>query len=878
MLDKANKFFRQGDYKQAIAIYKKCMDDRPDIKMYQVNLEMAMRRLSLQRYGDLELSRLSSSYIGENDNGVQARIQKSASKLRKTRLLSEKLFCLGFEDKALEELSEVYNKAKDYDLKALAARELAIWHMGIGEKHGFYTALDYINPVLETNKYLHIAGGLRTLSLLCHYFLGQESEGLRLYDEFKALGETDDNERIVRLAFLKSDKDRCYALNSIFSDYNIPEVKIDESLSGPLVKKLALSQSLAFGECGGKATVLIALNRYSKAQDLEITMTSLLKQTKKEMEILLICYGGEEGNTIATAFSAISDRFRIVQSEVARNKYEALNVGLDEAQGEYVIPVQVGDWCHPYMLELLSRHLNSSPEIVACRYQTVLIDSSLKVSKWIGHEYLLHADASSIILRREEVKSKLGYWDSVAYGGGEELLDRVKKVWGEGSVDELSSGPIVLKRACEVTAFRDHIHGGWRNLHGAIRQYHEAYSHYHKHAGDLKYTKFQHRSRIFPVPNSIRDENVRMKETGNHYDVIIASDFRLLGGSTISSAQEIQCQKSKGIKTAILPMFRYDFNHLDRGVLPDVWDQVDGKLVDILTHEDNVSCDLMIIRYPPVLRFYQRYMPKIAAKEVKVIVNQPPMSDYAEKGVVRYKLKECEENINKYFGLKSEWHPIGPLVRDALLQHHKHELTFVHLSETDWCNIIDLSDWKKSEEHKEKKSDRLRIGRHSRDHFVKWPSSKDDILNVYPDSPDVEVHILGGANAPLSIIGYKPRNWKVYDFGALHPKEFLSSIDVFVYFSHPEWVESFGRTIIEAMAVGVPVILPEIYKPLFGESAIYATPQEVSSAAKRLFDNRKEYDEQVSKAHDYIERMFGYDMHALRLKSAGVNVLDEVSG
>src|SRR5690606_9321617 len=110
--------------------------------------------------------------------------------------------------------------------------------------------------------------------------------------------------------------------------------------------------------------------------------------------------------------------------------------------------------------------------------------------------------------------------------------------------------------------------------------------------------------------------------------------------------------------------------------------------------------------------------------------------------------------------------------------------------------------------------DRLRIGRHSRDHFAKWPATANDILAAYPASEDIEVHVLGGAEAPASLIGGVPSNWTVHPFGALHPKDFLSEIDIFVYFTHPDWVESFGRTIIEAMAVGVPVILPEVYRPL----------------------------------------------------------------
>ncbi|WP_333684577.1 glycosyltransferase, partial [Pontibaca methylaminivorans] len=256
--------------------------------------------------------------------------------------------------------------------------------------------------------------------------------------------------------------------------------------------------------------------------------------------------------------------------------------------------------------------------------------------------------------------------------------------------------------------------------------------------------------------------------------------------------------------------------------------------------------------------------PKIDAKHIKVIDNQPPMSDYTEEGIVRYRLADCAENIRHYFGKDATWHPIGPLVRDALHSHHAHELHHIDLSPEDWHNIIDINGWDRGPRRRGP-SDRLRIGRHSRDQFVKWPATREDTLAAYPASDDIEVHVLGGAEVPASLIGQVPDNWTVHPFGSMHPRDFLAGIDVFVYFAHPDWVESFGRTIIEAMANGVPVILPEVYRPLFEDAAIYATPQTAVKKARKLHSDPAAYAAQVEKAQRYAAQKFSYEMHIDRL-------------
>jgi UDP:flavonoid glycosyltransferase YjiC (YdhE family) len=136
---------------------------------------------------------------------------------------------------------------------------------------------------------------------------------------------------------------------------------------------------------------------------------------------------------------------------------------------------------------------------------------------------------------------------------------------------------------------------------------------------------------------------------------------------------------------------------------------------------------------------------------------------------------------------------------------------------------------------------------------------------VYPVDGSATVKVLGGADPVRDVLGYVPNSWQVTPFGAIDPRQFLAELDFFVYFHHPTWVEAFGRNILEAMASGVPAILPPHFRPLFGEAAIYAEPAEVPSVLRRLYADRAGYEEIVARAVASVRARFGYEAHQHRL-------------
>src|SRR5699024_12573156 len=150
------------------------------------------------------------------------------------------------------------------------------------------------------------------------------------------------------------------------------------------------------------------------------------------------------------------------------------------------------------------------------------------------------------------------------------------------------------------------------------------------------------------------------------------------------------------------------------------------------------------------------------------------------------------------------------------------ELRGVRLTVESWVTIVDLPAWHRS--GRRAPDGKLRIGRHSRDYSTKWPETPELLSAMYPEEDGYEIHVLGGARTAAEVRGALPLNWVVHPLHGLSTREFLHGLDVYGYYTNSAYVEAFGRAPLEAMAAGVPTILPPCFRDLFGEAALDAVP------------------------------------------------------
>jgi glycosyltransferase involved in cell wall biosynthesis len=304
---------------------------------------------------------------------------------------------------------------------------------------------------------------------------------------------------------------------------------------------------------------------------------------------------------------------------------------------------------------------------------------------------------------------------------------------------------------------------------------------------------------------------------------------------------------------------RYDLDPT-RLIHPGIQGLVNSGEVEELVFGDEVTCDVAVVRYPPILSPLQSFLPRVKPTNVRVVVNQPPRR--IEGGEPFYSIETCKATVASYLGQPGDWVPIGPQVRDALAADQEER----HLSHEDWFNIIDVDAWKT--ERTGWVSDRPVIGRHGRDVPEKWMTRRADLLAIYPEDPSIHVRIMGGATIPTGIIGHCPANWEVLPFNFIEPRVFLASLDFFVFFPHEKRIEAFGRTIIEAIASGCVVILPPVFRSTFENAAIYCSPQEVIPTVHQLYADYAACLAHRIAAEELVRQRFGFEQHVERLRRA----------
>jgi hypothetical protein len=171
------------------------------------------------------------------------------------------------------------------------------------------------------------------------------------------------------------------------------------------------------------------------------------------------------------------------------------------------------------------------------------------------------------------------------------------------------------------------------------------------------------------------------------------------------------------------------------------------------------------------------------------------------------------------------------------------------------------------------------IGRHSRDVGNKWPSSAKTLSQCYPvDSTELECFFLGGAKRAKRVLGFAPQTWRILNYGHMDVSEYLSQLDIFVFFPHEKRIEPMARCVVEALAAGLPVLLPKRFQGRYGEAPLYCEPQDVIPLIRRITASREKFLNLCLASRTEARELFGEKAYYKRLAAFGVQCEEQRSG
>ncbi len=122
--------------------------------------------------------------------------------------------------------------------------------------------------------------------------------------------------------------------------------------------------------------ISVILPFHNTGQNLKNAIESIFSQTYEKLEIILVEKDGVEGSyEIVKEYVKNDERIKYITEET-QNNTKAINKGLDEARGKYVLFMTDCDKAHPEMLEKQFSYLeaNKKTGLVSCLIQPIIID------------------------------------------------------------------------------------------------------------------------------------------------------------------------------------------------------------------------------------------------------------------------------------------------------------------------------------------------------------------------------------------------------------------------------------------------------------------------------------------------------------------------
>jgi glycosyltransferase involved in cell wall biosynthesis len=760
----------------------------------------------------------------------------------------------GFSRSAGAELAAL-TEAADAPPRAAAEAALALarWHGAAGD---FGTALGLAGearrrcPRLAADRRHYLLEAL----FLCRTGRGAEARALldtraRGFDPAASLLRADSWDPVA-------EPERVLAeVNAVFRRFGLSGIARRDP-AAPLGLDNLRGEAEPGTAAGPLVTVIVPV--WNAAATLATALRSLAEQTHPALEILVVDDGSTDASAeIAADFARADPRFRLLRQGENRGGYAARNRALAEAAGEFVTVQDADDWSHP---ERIARHLADlvRRDLPFNRSDWTRATTGLRFwGPWRPSPNLVSPNFSSVFFRRALV-AHCGPWDTARVSADREFAARLERLHGLPPQPALLPGcPLAFGRDAGGSLTRAPATHAATLLHGIRREYREAAALWHGSLdpASLRATGWRAAPPFFPAPRILRNA-----EPGGAHDLLFIADFNLRGGAFHSAFNMIRAGLAAGLDCAALHYRRYDLDPsrpLDAGFRRFAAEAG----VRIVAPGERLRAATVIVTYPAVFDHAMDRFPAVDHDRLAVVVNQMAERDVAGTDPA-YDPLRVRTHLAEVFGGEGLWIPNSERVRQLMAADPRYPAPHSDI----WMPLRDLASWcARTPRWRGAERTRPVLGRHGRDHPLKWPPDPAMLRAAYCAGRPCEVRFLGGARHARARARRWPRNWRVEPFGARDVQAFLAELDIFLHYPDPAYIEEFGGAAMEAMAVGVPVVLAPELAPIYGEAALYAAPDEVWPLVERLWRDQGFWEARVAAGRAFVRENCGYDVFPGRL-------------
>lgn len=658
-------------------------------------------------------------------------------------------------------------------------------------------------------------------------------------------------------AHLHEETEWLRLVNAHLNSFNISPIML-KSGSGNLFNRITAKPSKIVKEGPLVSVIMPAFN----AEDvISHSIESLLNQTWWNIEIIIVDDCSQDNTLNIIREHALKDpRIKVLENTINMGPYVSKNRALSAVEGEYITGHDADDWAHPQRIENhLLKVLENRELYKATATKMIRMTDSGEMQRFskITENTIDGVTQTAFISTMFEFrffKENIGAWDCIRFGADSEVINRCRTIAPDKFHIFDMVGMLCLDSDTGLTA---HPEFGTRGAMSPVRKkYKRAFLKWHETCvlkGAIKKLKmpFPYKNRKFNAPpeavvtSDLVIENLEQARLKRSYsvDVCIVTDLRFPGGNASTTITEVEkiLEEGKSVKLIHVPSKVSERKPISK------------KYTHLLDHIDlesyslsSVKCEHLVVRHPAAVlsKYFKNVIAKINTQRASVIVNN---SIYRADGSFAYEPNLFLKNISSFLPKDTYIYPLSPVIREEI-SHFIHDAG-MQIGSFDWTPVFNEKKLP-LRKPRERPDGIIRIGRHGRDQVDKWPDDIETLLYAYPDSGKFQIEVLGGVDTLLKKLNYLPKNWKVRPFGSIGVSEFLNTIDVFVYFPSENLNEAFGRVIVEAIYSGVPCVLPERFKQLFGDLCFYCKASEVEAIVLSIMSNACE----LTKHCDYARR------------------------
>ncbi|WP_155006251.1 glycosyltransferase [Sphingomonas hengshuiensis] len=742
-------------------------------------------------------------------------------------------------------------------VRATAAYELARLSADAGKPHHASRLMAQARRA-DRSLMRRLRPRLLEADLLCR--IGNAETALARLDKYVAEDPTNPNFLIGRgnARYALGDRQgQLSDLNRMFANGGLTPIGIADA-DEPFLSLQATAASPI--NDGPKVSVLIST--YNAAEYLRLAIGSIQNQTWRNLEILVTddC-STDDSLRILAEIAAEDPRVTVFENPANKGTYANRNAMFQACTGEFVTSHDADDWSHPQMIEHQVRHLVNNESI---KINTTM---GCRVTRDLRFMLRLHSNNSDFCMKnyagfmmRKRDIGALGGWDATMAAADSEFLRRVIELYGkeaEGVVnpDTVYSSFLLHENSLtqqETTNLKSLTFGSRKEY----RRQSQLWSELRRNAAadedplrPFAMPPRTSRSDPFPAPNSLLPPALKSEVLA--FDVLIVSELNLPGGTRGCNLNYIKALRSIGLRVALFDWPRADRRHaadIDRTyrLLKQQGD------VEIVTWEDSIAAKRVIVHDPAIAVHMLDRFPKVQGERVALLVNQLPF-ETIEREASLYDPQSVDRSLRRLFNVSEiEWIATSPLTRRYLAEY----ADVVKLSPEIWfppyAREADFAPLPTAARLHRIRSGAPSFARHTRDHWTKWPSLRQQARSLYMADANLNFSVLGGDRTISGVLGELPSAWRMFANDSIPTDDLLRSADIYLNFNNEVYIEEFGRNMMEAMAHGVPVIGDAVFTENFGDAILFPEDGSVEKVVARLCDDRSVYEAQAERGLAFV--------------------------